>query len=113
MERKVIAYKNYFLNFYKEQDNKVQEKIEYVLDLIRYETRVPIKFLKFLDSTDCIDEVRVITTFRSIRILCFCDKEELVVLTNCFVKKTQKTPRKEIRLAEKLKKKYLNEKYGG
>ncbi len=69
MERKVIAYKNYFLNFYKEQDNKVQEKIEYVLDLIRYETRVPIKFLKFLDSTDGIYEVRVITTFRSIRIL--------------------------------------------
>ncbi len=113
MERKVIAYKNYFVDFYVEQDNKVQEKIEYVLDLIRYEKRVPIKFLKFLVSTDGIYEVRVITTYRSIRILCFFDKGELVVLTNCFVKKTQKTPRKEIRLAEKLKKEYLNEKYGG
>ena len=106
MERKVIAYKNYFVDFYKEQDNKVQEKIEYVLDLIRYEKRVPIKFLKFLDSTDGIYEVRVITSYRSIRILCFFDKGELVVLTNCFVKKTQKTPRKEIRLAEKIKKEY-------
>ena len=113
MERKVIAYKNYFVEFYKEQDNKVQEKIEYVLDLIRYEKRVPIKFLKFLNSTDGIYEVRVITSYRSIRILCFFDKGELIVLTNCFVKKTQKTPRKEIRLAEKLKKEYLNEKYGG
>ena len=113
MERKVIAYKNYFVDFYNEQDNKVQEKIEYVLDLIRYEKRVPIKFLKFLDSSDGIYEVRVITTYRSIRILCFFDKGELVVLTNCFVKKTQKTPRKEIRLAEKIKKEYLNEKYGG
>lgn len=113
MERKVIAYKNYFVDFYKEQDNKVQEKIEYVLDLIRYEKRVPIKFLKFLVSTDGIYEIRVITTYRSIRILCFFDKGELVVLTNCFVKKTQKTPRKEIRLAEKIKKEYLNEKYGG
>ena len=113
MGREVIAYKNYFIDFYKEQDNKVQEKIEYVLDLIRYEKRVPIKFLKFLFSTDGIYEVRVITTYRSIRILCFFDKRELVVLTNCFVKKTQKTPRKEIRLAEKLKKEYLNEKYGG
>lgn len=74
---------------------------------------MPIKFLKFLDSTDGIYEVRVITSYRSIRILCFFDKGELVVLTNCFVKKTQKTPRKEIRLAEKLKKEYLNEKYGG
>ena len=113
MERKVIAYKNYFVDFYQEQDNKVQEKIEYVLDLIRYEKRVPIKFLKFLVSTDGIYEIRVITTYRSIRILCFFDKGELVVLTNCFVKKTQKTPRKEIRLAEKIKKEYLNEKYGG
>ena len=113
MERKVIAYKNYFVDFYKEQDSKVQEKIEYVFDLIRYEKRVPIKFLKFLVSTDGIYEIRVITTYRSIRILCFFDKGELVVLTNCFVKKTQKTPRKEIRLAEKIKKEYLNEKYGG
>ena len=38
------------------------------------------------------------------------DKGNLVVLTNCFVKKTQKTPRKEIKLAEDLKKQYLNEK---
>ena len=113
VERKVIAYKNYFVDFYQEQDNKVQEKIEYVLDLIRYEKRVPIKFLKFLVSSDGIYEIRIITTYRSIRILCFFDKGELVVLTNCFVKKTQKTPRKEIRLAEKIKKEYLNEKYGG
>ena len=113
MERCVIVYKNYFLDFYKEQDNKVQEKIEYVLDLIRFEKRVPIKFLKFLENSDGIYEVKVITTFKSIRILCFFDKGKLVVLTNCFVKKSQKTPRKEIKLAEKLKKEYLNEKYGG
>ena len=41
------------------------------------------------------------------------DKGELVVLTNCFVKKTQKTLRKEIKLAKRLKNDYLNEKYGG
>ena len=113
MERRVIVFKNYFLDFYKEQDNKVQEKIEYVLDLVRFEKRVPIKFLKFLENTDGIYEVKVVTTFRSIRILCFFDKGKLVVLTNCFIKKSQKTPRKEIKLAEKLKKEYLNEKYGG
>jgi phage-related protein len=33
-----------------------------------------------------------------------------VVLTNCFVKKTQKTPKSEIKLAEKLKKEYLKTK---
>jgi len=40
----------------------------------------------------------------------FLDDGNLVVLTNCFVKKTQKTPKKEIDLAEKLKIEYLNEK---
>jgi phage-related protein len=55
----------------------------------------------------------VITSFKSIRILCFFDEGKLVVLTNCFVKKTQKTPVKEIKIAEKLKIEYLMEKYGG
>lgn len=65
---------------------------------------------KYLENTEGIYEVRVITTFKSIRILCFFDKGNLVVLINCFIKKTQKTPRKEIKLAEKLKQQYLNEK---
>ena len=51
------------------------------------------------------------TTFKNIRILCFFDKGDLVVLTNCFLKKSQKTPAKEIKLAEKLKREYLIEKY--
>lgn len=110
MIRKVIAYQQYFLEFYKSQDEKVQEKIEYVLDLVRFERQVPKKFFKSLENTDGIYEVRVITTFKSIRILCFFDDGNLVVLANCFVKKTQKTPKKEIKLAEKLKKEYLKDK---
>ncbi len=110
MVRKVIAYKKYFIEFYKAQDDKVQEKIGYVLDLVRFERQVPKKFFKALENTDVIYEVRVITTFKSIRILCFFDDGNLIVLANCFVKKTQKTPKKEIKLAEKLKKEYLKEK---
>lgn len=113
MIRKIIAYRNNFVDFYTSQDLKVQEKIEYVLDLVRFERQVPKKFFKLLENTDGIWEVRVITTFKSIRILCFQDEGELVVLTNCFVKKTQKTPRTEIKLAERLKKEYLTEKLGG
>lgn len=81
-----------------------------MLDLVRFEKQVPKKFFKSLENTDGIYEVRVITTFKNIRILCFFDEGNLVVLTNCFVKKTQKTPRKEIKLAEKLKKQYLKDK---
>jgi len=113
MIRNIITYGDNFVNFYKSQDSKIQEKIEYVLDLVRFEKQVPIKFFKFLGSTDGIYEIRIITTFKNIRILCFFDKGELIVLTNCFLKKTQKTPRKEIKYAEKLKKEYMNEKYGG
>lgn len=111
--RRVVAYKDYFVKFYRLQDSKTQEKIEYVLDLIRFEKQVPLKFFKYLEDTDGIYEVRVLTTFKSIRILCFFDKGDLVVLTNCFIKKTQKTPRQEIKLAELLKAEYLIEKYGG
>jgi phage-related protein len=108
--RKIIIYKEYFADFFKEQDEKVREKIGYALDLVRFERQVPKKFFKYLENTDGIYEVRVITTFKSIRILCFFDDGNLVVLANCFVKKTQKTPRKEIKLAEKLKNEYLKEK---
>ena len=111
--RKIIAYKDNFIKFYKSQDNKIQEKIEYVLDLVRFEKYVPKKFFKYIDNTDGIYEIRVITTFKSIRILCFLDEGNLIVLTNCFLKKTQKTPRKEIKLAERLRKEYMIEKYGG
>jgi len=113
MLRRIIAYKNHFVDFYKSQEFKVQEKIEYVFDLIRFEKQVPKKFFKRLENTDGIYEIRVITAFKSIRGLCFFDKGELIVLTNCFIKKTQKTPRQEIKMAEKLKAEYLNEKYGG
>ena len=113
VKRRIITYKQRFLDFYKEQDSKIQRKIEYVLDLVRFEERIPIRFFKFLEGSNGIYEIRVLTTFKNIRILCFFDKGELIVLTNCLLKKTQKTPRKEIKLAEKLKNDYLNEKYGG
>lgn len=108
--RKIAAYKNYFVDFYESQEPKVQEKIEYVLDLVRFERQVPKKFFKSLENTDGIYEVRVITTFKSIRIFCFFDDGNIVVLANCLVKKTQKTPRKDINLAQRLKKEYLRNK---
>ena len=113
MKRRIITYKQRFLDFYEGQDSKVQKKIEYVIDLVRFEERVPIRFFKFMEGSNGIYEIRVFTTFKNIRILCFFDKGEILVLTNCLDKKTQKTPRKEIKLAEKLKNEYLNEKYGG
>ena len=109
--RRIIAYKDDFVNFYQSQGPKIQEKIEYVLDLVRFEKQVPVKFLKYLENTNQIYEIRVMTTFKNIRIFCFFDMGDLVVLTNCFFKKSQKTPYKEIKLAEKLKNDYMFEKF--
>lgn len=42
--------------------------------------------------------------------MCFFDKDQLIILENGFQKKTQKTPKKEIKKAEKIKKEYFDEK---
>ncbi len=110
MERRITIYKNYFSDFYLLQTEKVKDKIDYVLDLVKHEERVPQKFLKYLAGTDGLYEIRVTTSFKNIRIFCFFDEGKLIVLTNCFVKKTQKTPKKELRLAIKLKKEYYKNK---
>jgi len=104
--REIIFFGGNVIEFYKSQDSKVQLKIEYVLDLVRFERQVPIKFFKKLESTNGIYEVRIITSQKSIRILCFQDEGILVVLTNAFVKKTQKTPKNEIEKALQLMQRY-------
>jgi phage-related protein len=40
----------------------------------------------------------------------FFDEGKMIILVNGFQKKTQKTPKNEIELAEKLKKEYFDEK---
>jgi phage-related protein len=105
--RDVVFYGTDIIEFYESQNEKIRLKIGYVLDLIRKEPRVPIKFFKKLVSSEDIYEVRIITSQKSIRMLCFIENGNLIVLTNAFVKKTQKTPKKEIKLAEKLKKTIL------
>ena len=82
-------------------------KITWVLKLIQELDRVPTKYFKKLKSTDDIWEVRASGGNNTFRILGFNHNDSLVVLTNSFKKKTQKTPSSEIDLAEKRKKDYL------
>jgi len=58
--REILFFGDKVLDFYTSQDSKVQLKIEYVLDLVRFERLVPIKFFKKLESTNGIYEVRII-----------------------------------------------------
>jgi phage-related protein len=111
--REITFYKNHFMDFYLEQSGKVQEKIEYVLTMVRTVDRVPEKFLKHLTGTDGLYEIRVEYGSNIYRIFCFFDEGQLVILLNGFQKKTQKTPAKEIDKAERLKKEYLEDKKNG
>ena len=72
--------------------------------------RVPESFLKYIDNTDGLFEIRVQFGNNIFRIFCFFDQGKIVVLANSFQKKTQKTPKKEIEKALKIKKQYENEK---
>ena len=60
IERQVIAYKNYFLDFYNELDDSVQAKIEWTLKLIQTTQKVPEKYFKHLTGTKGLYEVRTV-----------------------------------------------------
>lgn len=83
-------------------------KIAWVLKLIRELDRVPSKYFKKLITTEDIWEVRADVGKNTFRLLGFFHGKELIILTNSFQKKSQKTPLKEIRLAEKRKKEFLS-----
>ena len=102
-QRKIIFYGYYFTEFYLEQTEKVQEKIEYVFTVVRTVQNVPKKFLAHMTGTDGLYEVRIEYDSNIYRIFCCFDSGNLVVLFKGFQKKSQKTPRKEIDLALKLK----------
>ena len=108
--RKIVFFKSYFQDFFDEQSKKVKTKIVWTFDLVEALQRVPETYLKHIENTDGLYEIRVQQGNNIFRIFCFFDKGELVVLANGFQKKTQKTPKKEIELALKLKVEYENEK---
>ena len=81
-----------------------------MLDVIKHVEQVPIKFLKHIESTDGLYEIRVKTTFKNIRIFCFFDHGNLIILTNCIEKKSQKTPKESLYLAIKLEQEYFKTK---
>jgi phage-related protein len=88
-------------------DNQVT-KIAWVLKLIRELDQIPSKYFKKLVNTDDIWEVRVDVGKNTFRLLGFLQGRELIILTNSFQKKSQKTPMNEIKLAEKRKKDFLS-----
>ncbi len=109
--REIIFYKNSsgqypVKEFLRTLPTKEREKLIWVLALVRDIPMVPQEYFKKLQNTDGIWEVRAQHGNNAFRLLGFLDEGKLVVLTNAFSKKTQKTPPQEIALAEQRKKEY-------
>jgi phage-related protein len=93
-------------------DDKQQRKIAWVLKIVREFSFVSKQYFKKLSGTDDIWEVRIDSGNDTFRLLGFFDKGNLVILTNGFAKKSERTPPNEIRLAELRKKDYESRKTG-
>ncbi|NCP85006.1 MAG: type II toxin-antitoxin system RelE/ParE family toxin, partial [Bacteroidetes bacterium] len=98
-QRTIIFYKEYFQEFFVKQRDKVKDKIIWTFELIEELHRVPETYLKHIENTDGLFEIRVQQGSDIFRIFCFFDHGQLVVLANGFQKKTQKTPKQEIEKA--------------
>jgi len=108
--RTVFLYKDYFTDFYAKQKQKVKDKIIWTFKLIETIQQVPEDYLKHMEGTEGLYELRVQFGSDIFRIFCFFDEEKLVVLANGFQKKTRKTPKSEIEKALKIKEEYETEK---
>jgi len=108
--RKITFYKDYFQGFFDKQSKKVKAKIVWTFNLVEDLQRVPETYLKHIENTEGLYEIRVQLGSDIFRIFCFFDQGQLVILMNGFHKKTQKTPKKEIELALKIKTEYESEK---
>ena len=97
-------------DFLDQLPSKQAQKVAWVLQLVEQLDVVPVTYFKKLVNTDDLWEVRVQVGNDILRLLGFLDNGNLVVLANGFQKKTQKTPKKEIEKALKIKEEYENEK---
>ena len=107
MNRTIIAYKNFFREFFNSLEKEVQNKILYVLMLLETQDRMPLKFMRLID--DGLYELRIEYESNIYRLFFCFDKGHIVILFNGFQKKTQKTPKKEIEKAEKIMNEYFEE----
>ena len=83
------------------------QKVTWVLQLIEDLEVIPAQYFKKLVNTDDLWEVRIQVGNNIFRLLGFLEGKQMVILNHAFQKKTQKTPAKEILIAEARKKEYL------
>ncbi|WP_333864492.1 type II toxin-antitoxin system RelE/ParE family toxin [Chitinophaga sp.] len=102
-------YKHYFEIFYEAQREEVKAKIIWTIKGIEAVERIPTSYVKHIEGTNGLYEMRIKFGTDIFRIFCFFDKGKLIILANGFQKKTQKTPVQEILKALKIKREYEDE----
>lgn len=109
----VILYKE-AQEFLASLDKKTRNKIYQTFD--RASLLLEPETFKKLANTD-IWEFRTLFNKKKYRVLAFWDKDKpidtLVIATHGFIKKTQKTPQKEINKAISIREQYFNDKQNG
>jgi len=85
---------------------KVAQKIVWVLRLLEELDKVPSSYLKKLTGSEEIWECRIQLGSNAYRIFCFF-RDNTVVLTHGFMKKSRKTPVREIERAEAYRRDFL------
>ena len=108
IERKVLAYKKYFVDFLSTLKENEVKKIIYVIDMLKIRQRVSAKYVKYIK--DGLFELRAECDGNIFRVFFIFDEGNIVLLLNGFRKKTEKTPKQEIEKALKLKKEYYERK---
>ncbi len=111
MKRKIV--------FYKTQDNKcpvedfidslsgkVAKKVIWVFKLLEELESIPETYFKKLSGTKGIWECRIKFGSNSYRILCFNVDKTTIMLTNGFIKKTNRIPKVEIERAESFREEF-------
>lgn len=85
--------------FIDSQSAKVAQKIAWVLKAVQEIEKIPKTYFKKITDTDFY-EVRIEISGNIYRLLGFFHNGNIVILTNGFQKKTQKTPKSEIQLCK-------------
>ncbi len=109
-----VVFSDEFEEFYTNMDEKVRKKYDYALNIVRTQYLVSKKFVSALENTDFY-ELRVSISSNEYRtILLAVDhgsfiQSTIVLLLNSFMKKGTKQYRAEIKKAENIVKRYLED----
>ena len=106
--KKIIAFKNYYRDFMSKLSSFERDKIQRALLLFETEDRIPRHYIHYI--RDGLYEFRVTCGKKEFRLFFIYDGEIIVVIFNCFTKKSKKTPKREIEKSIKLKEEYYHAK---